>query len=64
LLPELPRLAHAALARAARDEPGAATRTLLARLSDEQRRTRRWIALLGAALAAVLALEAARFLGW
>ena len=64
LLPELPRLAHAALARAARDEPDPATRALLERLSDDQRRNRRWIGLLGAALAAVLALEAARFLGW
>jgi ubiquinone biosynthesis protein len=64
LLPELPRLAHAALARAARDEPDAATRAMLERLSDDQRRSRRWIGLLGATLAAMLALEAARFFGW
>ncbi len=44
LLPELPRLAHDALARQARPQSDPAVRELLVRLVAEQRRTRRWLA--------------------
>jgi len=44
LLPELPRLAHDALARQARPQHDPAIRELLVRLVAEQRRTRRWLA--------------------
>ena len=64
LLPELPRLAHAALTRATRDEVDPGMRALLERLVAEQRRTQRWIGFFVAVLAVVLALEAGRFLGW
>ncbi len=64
LLPELPRLAHAALARATRDEVDPGMRALLERLVAEQRRTQRWIGFFVVVLAVVLALEAGRLLGW
>jgi len=64
LLPELPRLAHAALVRAGRPQSGPQFGALLERLVAEQRRTRRWIGLFVAVLVALLALEAGRFLGW
>jgi len=44
LLPELPRLAHDALARQARPQSDPAVRELLVRLVAEQRHTRRWLA--------------------
>ncbi len=58
LLPQLPRLAHAALARAADPGPD----PLLVRLLDEQRRQRRWLRALTAAL--LLAIAAAGALAW
>jgi len=64
LLPELPRLAHAALVRAGRPQSDPQFGALLERLVAEQRRTQRWIGLFVAVLVALLALEAGRFLGW
>src|SRR5690606_29501880 len=64
LLPELPRLAHAALVRAGRPQADPQFGALLERLVAEQRRTQRWIGLFVAVLVALLALEAGRFLGW
>ncbi len=64
MLPELPRLAHAALARAAHPRPDPAQRALLERVAAGQRRGRRWIALLAVSVAALAALEAGRWLGW
>src|SRR5690606_14255105 len=54
LLPELPRLAHDALARQARPQHDPAIREMLAKLVAEQRRPRRW-------LAAFMALTVAGF---
>ncbi|MCL4185578.1 MAG: ubiquinone biosynthesis regulatory protein kinase UbiB, partial [Burkholderiaceae bacterium] len=63
LVPELPRLAHAALIRAAHPQPDPLLGGLLEKLAAEQRRTRRQVAVLAVLLLALLALEAARFLG-
>jgi len=59
LAPQLPRLVHAALAARAEDP----TARALARLADEERRTRRWLAIGVALLAALLLVEAWRWLG-
>ena len=63
LLPELPRLAHAALARATRDEVDPGMRALLERLVAEQRRTQRWLGFLVVGRAVGVALVAGRLLG-
>jgi ubiquinone biosynthesis protein len=58
LAPQLPRLLHEALASRAADSLGRAT----AALAEEKRRTRRWIAAGVVLLAAILAVELARWL--
>jgi ubiquinone biosynthesis protein len=63
LVPELPRLAHAALTRAAHPQPDPQLTGLLEKLVSEQRRTRRRVAVFTVLLLALLALETARFLG-
>ncbi|MGE0802246.1 MAG: ubiquinone biosynthesis regulatory protein kinase UbiB [Lautropia sp.] len=45
LLPQLPRLAHAALAQQAHPQPDPAQTQLLERLIGEQKRTQRWVRL-------------------
>ena len=57
LLPQLPRLAHAALARFARPVSPDATTLLVQRLADEQRRTRRWLVGFGFVTLLLLALH-------
>ena len=56
LLPEIPRLVHAALAQQAAPKQEA-TQALLLRLVAEQRRTRRWLKAFGVLLLAGLALQ-------
>ena len=58
LLPQIPRLAHAALARAANPGPD----PVLLRLLDEQRSQRRWLRALTAAL--LVAIVAVGALAW
>jgi len=64
LLPELPRLAHAALTRAAHPQIDPATRKLLEKVVAGQRRTQRWIRFFVLLLTVLLALEASRVLDW
>jgi len=63
LLPELPRLVHAALAQRARSHAEAATQALLERLIAEQRRTRRRIGVFATVLAILLAILLAQQAG-
>jgi len=58
MLPQLPRLAHAALARQADPDAREREPAWLRALLDEQRRTHRWMRLLALALVALLALQA------
>ena len=64
LLPELPRLAHAALARATRDEVDPGMRALLERLVAEQRRTQRVRGLWVLGVPCVVGGLPARLRGW
>jgi ubiquinone biosynthesis protein len=56
-LPQIPRLAYRALARAARDENGPMP-AWAQTLAEESRRTRRWLALLAVAMAVIAAAGA------
>jgi len=58
ILPQLPRLAHAALARQADPEAHEREPGWLRTLLDEQRRTQRWLRVLVLALAALAAFQA------
>ncbi len=57
LLPQLPRLAHAALTQQARPQADPAQEALLARLIVEQRRTQRWIRVFAVLLLAILLVQ-------
>ena len=58
ILPQLPRLAHAALARQADPQAHEREPAWLRALLDEQRRTQRWLRVLVLALAALAAFQA------
>lgn len=57
LLPQIPRLVHAALGRLARPDATDVTRELVSRLIDEQRRTQRWVRLFVLGLVILAALH-------
>ena len=57
LLPQLPRLAHAALEQQARPQRDPAQEALLARLIGEQRRTQRWIRIFAVLLLVILLVQ-------
>jgi ubiquinone biosynthesis protein len=65
LLPQLPRLAHAALSQQARPQQDPAQELLLRRLIAEQRRTQRWIRAFAVLLLAILLVQSWPWLaGW
>jgi ubiquinone biosynthesis protein len=57
LLPQLPRLAHAALEKQARPQRDPVQEALLARMVAEQRRTQRWIRIFALLLLAILLVQ-------
>jgi hypothetical protein len=58
MIPEIPRLAHDALARQARPIPDLATQALLRQMAIEQRRLRRRMTVLSLVAVALLGLQA------